>query len=477
MNSLHLFFWRQHPAFLYSLTFLIGVSASLFWTFPWNWVFPLLWGLYLLFLKKWPLLPILPAAALYCHFLYANTPEQGVASGIFSISALQPYQSPFTKGFVYKGTFYTQEGSAPCDIYTQGQTPLKKADRDYYVTGVLFQKEAHYFILKPKEWIPIEKSQSFAELRFQIKERYRRFLSEKCTHPKTGKFLASLTTGDVDDRMLKYEFGRLGLQHLLAISGFHFGVLIAFASFTLSLFLPRFWKYLVLLLSLSAYYFFLGPFPAVQRSWMTAITYVAAKLLNRQTSALNLLGFTLGFELVSNPCIVSNLGFQFSFASTGGILLLHPFFEKTLRLILPKKNKSEVASLPFFSKHFYLLSHFLRHSLALNLSVNTVILPILLCYFHSFPLLSLIYNLFFPCCVGIALSSLLLALSLQCLIPFLASPIFSATSSFTSYLLNLTSYPPLAFDYLILVPYFPGWAIPFCLFSLLLLSIKHQTKN
>ncbi len=41
----------------------------------------------------------------------------------------------------------------------------------------------------------------------------------------------------------------------------------------------------------------------------------------------------------------------------------------------------------------------------LTFAVNAAILPILLVHFHLFPLLSLLYNLFFPLAVGIALSS------------------------------------------------------------------------
>ncbi len=129
------------------------------------------------------------------------------------------------------------------------------------MTGKLEQVGPYQYTFKPKEWKRIEPSWSLAHWRYLAKEHYRQFLKEKCPHPKSAQFLSSLTTGDVDDRLLKYEFGRLGLQHLLAISGFHFGILIAFASFALSLFLPRIPKLIFLLLCLNAYYFFVGPLP------------------------------------------------------------------------------------------------------------------------------------------------------------------------------------------------------------------------
>jgi len=341
------------------------------------------------------------------------------------------------------------------------------------VQGKLDRRGPFSYVFKPKEWTEVEKSWSFAAWRYAAKEAYRGFLAKKCSSSqRAAEFLAALTTGDVDDRVLKYEFGHLGLQHLLAISGFHFGILIAFASFALSLLFPRFWKLVLLLFSLTAYYFFVGPFPAVQRSWLTAFAYLTGKLIGRQTSGLNLLGLALGVEICMNPLIASNLGFQFSFASCGGILLLHPFFEKKLRAILPKRTLVERAALPNLPKHVYLLSSLLRHTIALDLAVNAALLPLLLYHFHVFPLLSLLYNLFFPFLLGTALSLLLLALSFHLLIPTLSSLFFSAASWLTEALLDLAAYPPAALDYPILAADLPAWAIPFFLFGLLSLSIR-----
>jgi competence protein ComEC len=467
--SKHLFFWRQHPALLYSLTLLIGAASALFWPSPWNWLFPALWALYLIFIRKWPLLLLLPLMAAYCLSLYKSEPKVGSSEGIFSISVLKPHRSPFARGALYQGTLYTKKESIPCSIYTHGPLPPYPATCDYFVEGRLDKRGSHQYVFKPKEWVPIENSFSFAQARYLLKQRYRSFLAEQFQNsPRAAEFLGSLTTGDVEDRLLKYEFGRLGLQHLLAISGFHFGVLIAFSSLFLSLFLPRFWKLLLLCICLTAYYLFVGPFPAVQRSWLTAIAYLTGKLLNRQTSGLNLLGLTLGVEVALNPLIVSNLGFQFSFASAGGILLLHSPLDSLLSRLIPSRPAYE---LPALSKHTRLIAGYFRQAMALNFAVNLTILPILLTHFHIFPLLSLLYNLFFPFALGLVLSALLLSLSLHLLVPFLSPYLFAPLGYVTDQLLNVAAYPPALLDYSILVPNFPAWTIPFYLFFLILIAI------
>ncbi len=468
----HRLFWREHPVLLSSLTVSIGSASALYWPLPWNAIFAFSWVLYLLALRKWAFLPLLLGMAAYSHFLYGNMPPSQKTQGVFSIATLQPHQSPFAKGFVYKGKFAAHGGTVPCDIYTHGSAPPEKADRDYILQGKLEQRGPCQYTFKPEVWIPVEKSWSLAEIRFELKERYRAFLSRKCPSPRAAAFLSALTTGDVDDRLLKYQFGRLGLQHLLAISGFHFGVLIAFASFALSLFLPRTWKTALLLIALAAYFLFVGPYPAVERSWIAATAYLIGQFIRRDTSGLNLLGLALGLEAILNPLIASNLGFQFSFGSCLGILLLYPRFKGMLFAWFPKRPSGSVKPWPPIAKAALILSNFFRNAIALNLAVNAAILPLLLYHFHSFPLLSLLYNLFFPFAVGAALSLLLCAFSIYFLSPTLAHPFFSIASSLSETLLDLAAYPPASLDYMLLVPRFPFWAVPLYLFLLLCLSIR-----
>lgn len=477
LTSTHSPFWEQHPALLYAITLLIGVTASLFWEFPWNLFFLLLWIGYLIALKRWRVLFLLPAISLYCFFLYANAPQLKQLQEIeamFSISSLQPHQSPFQKGVIYKGTLFLPETKIPCSMYLQGRD-VPPANFDYWVEGTLEQRGHFDYTLKPRQWIPIKKSWSLAHWRYLVKERYRAFLEKKFTQ-RVADFFVALSVGDLENRLLKYEFEHLGLQHILGVSGFHFIALIAFFSFLFSLFLPRTWKLLVLLTLVNAYYLFIGPFPAVQRCWLTASVYLISRLIKRRTSGLNLLGFALGAEVICNPLIVSNIGFQLSFSSCIGILLLHSPIEKRLRILLPKRSASDIAALSLFSKHGYILSNFVRQAFSLTMAVNIMILPILLVHFHFFPLLSLFYNLFFPFFADAILFLLLLSLALHLLTPSLASFLFSATDWLTQYLLDLASYPPIALDYPFFCSHLPTWLIPCWIFFLFALSI-HATEK
>lgn len=420
---------------------------------------------------------LLPSIAAYCHLLYGSFPKSQETSGIFSISSFKVHQSPFQKGYAYQGTFYVSNAAVPCTIYTLTQNPLP-ANSDYFLTGTLNQRGPFEYAFKPKQWTPVPYTWSLAQLRYDWKLRYRNFLEEKLKkHPHAADFFFALTTGDLDNRLLRYEFERIGLQHILGVSGFHFAILATAGSFFLSYFLTRFWKWIVLLSLLTLYYLFIGDSPAVQRCWLMAFIYLIGKLLNRPTNALNLLGCTLAAEIVMNPLIIPNIGFQLSFASCFGIFLLYPIYENKLRTFLPKRSIEIAQQLSFLSKHVYLLSGFLRRVISLGFAVNTTIIPILIVHFHGFPILSLFYNLFYPFFADAAVFALLLALILYPLFPPIGLGVFSFAGALAAHLLDLASYPPLIIDRPMLTPYFPQELIPFYLFLLFHCIITHCKTN
>ncbi|MES2121219.1 MAG: ComEC/Rec2 family competence protein [Chlamydiota bacterium] len=100
-----------------------------------------------------------------------------------------------------------------------------------------------------------------------------------------------------------------------------------------------------------------------------------------------------------------------------------------------------------FDKHGYLISHFLRQALSVNLAVTLIALPALLYHFHQFPLLSLLYNLFVPLCVTLSLFLLLAAFLLFPLTPLLADALHSLNNAWTGALMHLVSHPPAVLQY------------------------------
>jgi competence protein ComEC len=472
----HTLFWEEHPALLLALSFLGGVGAALFGVPIWV---SALWVLYLGVCRKWASVGVWVIAALYAWSLYGSLPvleEPLACRARFSIAGIHSHQSPFHRGILYRGTLYLDGHSFPCSMGVKGGKLRPKATSDYWVEGMLEQRGPFDYVFKPKAWTAVPYSWSLGEFRYKTKERLRAFLETRLKGPRTASFLYSLVSGDVEDRLLRYEFGRLGLQHILAISGFHFGVLMASFSVGLGLFLSRQWKWSLMLVCASLYFVFVGSSPAVERAWIGASLFLVSKLIRKTPNAINLLGSALLIELILHPLVAANLGFQLSFASCFGILLFSKAFEEVLQWAFPKRSLAISSKLALPAKCIYLASSWLRKSLGLTLSVNAAILPLLFYHFGRFPPLSLLYNLFYPFLVSLALLGLVIALLGFLLLGPLSAPLFGALDWWAKELLALVAYPPLVLDRCLYLKEVPAGAVLAYLFGFLMVGIWANSR-
>src|SRR5262249_13630022 len=131
--------------------------------------------------------------------------------------------------------FQTKEGfiyrDLPCHLYLPLNTRLPTENCDYTIVGTLQQKGDYLFVLKPQKntpWIPVKDTHTFAFLRHRMKKEVRACIKKEIPDKSAQILLTALATGEIDERLLSLEFGKIGLQHLLAISGFHFGLIALF---------------------------------------------------------------------------------------------------------------------------------------------------------------------------------------------------------------------------------------------------------
>lgn len=398
MRCALLYFWSRYPAFQFSVAFLIGIASSFHSSCL---IFCILLQKKLLFLL---VIGGFFYSLLVCPRLALSSPIAG--SCAFHIEQVSRHPSLFKPLLVYEGTLRNFQSDdqilhrLPCRIYIKpkGNRPL--AAKDYVVSDVLLSPtKSHYFLLKANkktQWRPMENTRSSAELRFKAKEKVRTWVQKNFQKKSNQHLINSLLTGQKENRLQNFQFGQLGLQHLLAISGFHFAILTLFLSAILRcLFSLKIMSYILIVL-LSIYFFYMGKTPSITRAWVGSIIFLGGIILRRKTSPINALGAALLYALISDPLILFNLSFQLSFAATLGILLFYLPSEKFLGRIFLKRSFLILKQLPILDQWGVYLSTYLRKTLALNLSVCLFTLPILLFHFHKFPLISLVYNLFFP---------------------------------------------------------------------------------
>jgi len=344
-------------------------------------------------------------------------PKPHQNSGRFKIHEVSRSVSSIQTKVRYSGTL----NGFPCAIYLDPNKPLPKANKDYmFESGELKTHSNFRYTFKPTSpWVPIEKSWSFAHRRFQAKAWVKEKIHKRYQNPKVATLLAGLATGNLESPLLSYHFNAVGLAHLLAISGFHFALLTFFLSSILKKLLPEKVFATLLIVLLGAYFFYMGGGPSISRAWIAALLYLIGVLFGYRTTPLNALGVALLFALITDPFVIAKIGFQLSFSATLGIILFYRKVEDKLCAFFPKRPYDTLIKMSLIDQCGYLLCAYLRKGLALQLSVLSFSLPLILFHFEAFPLISFFYNLFVP----FLLAAILALFALQ--LDFLVTPLTS----------------------------------------------------
>lgn len=196
---------------------------------------------------------------------------------------------------------------------------------------------------------------------------------------------------------LRDAFATLGLSHLLAISGLHFG-LVALCVYWVSLRLLSLWPWfmlrcpvqklawLITVPVLLVYGTVAGMSPSVQRSLIMVLALAAALILDRARKLYHALALAALIILVLNPSGIFELSFQLSFLAVLGILYVAPKLMSYLRLENQEFSPGKKRILLSWAKRALLAA-------ATTLASSLPTMPLLVARFHMLPLLGIPANL------------------------------------------------------------------------------------
>lgn len=491
-------FWRQHPNLLYGVAFLLGVTLEISFDpiifLPIALIFiPLLFYKYCktALIKRLILtLMIFFISILYTKstFYFSEDIDSNLGIGLFSIYSIEKSPKHFGSQWIYKGCIKEWQNlidgsikakNIPCTILPRlgknEERPL--ANGDYILTGSIKPhdvKEYSFMMTSKEKWIPLKATFSFAEMRFIAKKTISDYIDKSIKKKRSATFLKGISTGEFRDDEMKFEFSRFGLQHIMAISGFHFAIVAGFFNLALRLFTSRKRAATILIFILCSYFLFLGSSPSVMRAWIMILIVIGGFLLERQGNGLNSLGVALFVILAIDPYMIKHVGFQFSSVVTASILINFGIFDTFIQSFFLKRELHQVVEMSFIDKHGYCIITYFRKALALTLSVNSVALPLSLYHFQKFPLMGIFYNWFFPFMVSMSIIFLILGL-LFFFIPFFAGIIHEINNFYTDSMLNFAYNLPTAFDFF-LRTHLISYRIVICLISVIFLW-SMVTKN
>ncbi len=210
-------------------------------------------------------------------------------------------------------------------------------------------------------------------------------LMDRYLEAPRAELLSGLLLGDHSrlPETLKSDFTDAGVNHVLAVSGLHVGFIsIGFWWFLRKLGCPPRVTAVVGMVVIAFFILVTGSRPSVIRAGIMAMVAFLALLVQREKDPLNLLGLAAFLCLVYNPFSLFDLGFQLSFLATLGILTGAPLLEKHL------------AGLP----------RWLRTSLAVSLSAQVAVAPVLTWNFNRLSLIAPVANLIVVPLVGLVIS-------------------------------------------------------------------------
>jgi competence protein ComEC len=475
-------FWARRPALWIALQIYLGFIFSIQHQ---GWIatlFFLLLALPLTRSRQLTALAIWIGAVLTGYLLYRQPelPKEGWhGKAEIQILSVSPSRALFGKGWSYRAQVrsFTRDGEdrpssaiRRVPVYLSARSARPPAHCDYRVEGTLLRKRRGYALKTSREWTPIPGTWSLAETRRHWHERVEGYFKKRMRDPEGAALVSGLLVGDFCDVQTLFDFGQLGLQHMMAISGFHFSMIAISIAWILRLFMTRRVAAIVLGALLTLYLVIVGLSPATHRAWAAALVTLSGVAIGRTTNGLNTLGIAGIVVLLSNPVACGSLAFQFSFAATGAILLYYPLIDGWLRRCFTSYPLGEAGEMRLLQQHAYLFLLLIRRSLALLVAVHLAVVPMTLCIFHSFSLLGLFYNLLFP----FLLSSLILTLPWIALGDLLFGWGFSLADWLTGLMLDMAHYAPVAIDYTVRADWIAGWAVGGWLLLLLFARMRNK---
>lgn len=216
------------------------------------------------------------------------------------------------------------------------------------------------------------------------REIVKKALYQKIDHlysKKTRGIVKAILLGDKSElhRETRKEFAVTGVAHILAVSGFHVGIIAGILFWLFSFLRNEYIKFLLIVASLAFYIYLVDFQPSAIRAGIMIVLFLFALLIQRKPNPLNIIATTVLLIAVFHPQSLYSIGFQMSIAAISGIFLLftplNNFFNNTLKF-----DKTEITKV-------------IGSSLSVSLAASLVVSPLVAYYFGIYSIISPLANL------------------------------------------------------------------------------------
>lgn len=270
----------------------------------------------------------------------------------------------------------------------------------------LYYKQIHW-ILTPNDLDPSQCTSS-SSFKFLLKKwRGSELTFIKDHFPKNTVGIAqALIFGERNeiDSAISERFLEFGIIHLLAISGLHVGLVVAFIFyFLIRIGLSRERSFLLLFVLLPFYIILAGGAPSVIRAGLVTMVLLLSIQFKAKILPLDALSIIFLFMLFVNPYYINEIGFQLSFLVSFSLVLSAPCiirkYESRPLQMLSVTSIAQLSSLPVILTYNYEIS-------LLSLPLNILFVPLMSFIILPLSFISYVsFHLFQP--LGTVFSSIL----------------------------------------------------------------------
>ncbi|RMG86621.1 MAG: ComEC family competence protein [Bacteroidetes bacterium] len=241
----------------------------------------------------------------------------------------------------------------------------------------LHYQNIHYQTFARKDdWDLVEKdtSKTLSSAIIRLREKFIGILRQYLPSEQSFSVGSALILGYKDEisQDIRTAYADTGAMHVLAVSGLHVGIIYIIISFLLNRvnWYHPVWKWAKVILPILIIWGFAmltGMSPSVKRAATMFSLFIIGTGLARQRNAYNTLAASAFIILIYNPYLITNVGFQLSYAAVFGILYFQP---RIARLWLIKND----------------IGHYFWQLTSMSIAAQITTAPLSMYYFHQLPL-------------------------------------------------------------------------------------------
>jgi len=270
---------------------------------------------------------------------------------------------------------------------------------------------------------------------------YFEYIIDRAYSGQNRALLTGLILGERSEISLdiKEAFSKIGVMHVLAVSGLHVGfIIIIFSTLFRLLRVPFQINNILTICCILFYMFIVGFMPPVVRASITSVLYLMGIILHRQSNLINLIATAALIILLINPLQLYQASFQLSFIAVVSIVYLY-------RIL---KNVFNKFSWTYHFKKFKISNYFFQLFLV-SLAASCGTMPLIIFYFEKLPLMAMFINILVIPLVGIIIALGFVYAAIVFVYPPLADLIASSNDMLLTFLIEfITKLAEFPFSYI-----------------------------